>query len=102
MAPRIDDLPIGGPAAVGDPHTGTGAHDGLQRGDNTTSRDLHLKLLVLPIVDVRFTIGDDQHFITGEMVVRIWRATCSDDVIIAVILATPPTIAAAVVRRSVS
>ena len=67
MALPIDDLPIGGAAAMGDPDTGTGAHHRLQSGDDPAGRHLHLDLLVLPVVDIGFPVGDDQELLPREL-----------------------------------
>ena len=51
-----------------DPRARAGAHDGLERRDHAARRDLHHGARRTRVVDVRFAIGDDEHFRSAQMI----------------------------------
>ena len=70
MVVRIDDLPISRAAAMRNPHARTGTHNRFKGGDNPAGRHLDFDILPFPIVEIRLTVGHDQHFVSGKMIMQ--------------------------------
>ena len=70
MAARIDDLAVSRAAAMRNPHARTGAHNRFEGCDDPAGRHLDFDMLPLPIVEIRLTVGDNQHFIPCKMIVQ--------------------------------
>ena len=67
----VGRLSVRGAAAVGDPDSGAGAHDRLERGDETARRMNDDDTAVLgPFVDVGFPIRDDDDFLAVQVAVE--------------------------------
>ena len=70
MVAAIHYVTVGRTVAVGDPHPRAGPHHRFQRGHEPAGRHLHLNLLSSSIVNIGLPVGDDQDFVTGQMLVQ--------------------------------
>ncbi len=52
------------------PHARTGPHNRFKGGDDPAGRHLDFDMLPFPIVEIRLTVGGDQHFISGQVIVQ--------------------------------